>query len=177
MPFFVTVAPIAVHSVAPRRLHPATLPGPRVDSGVGLADRSGSLKPPASVHAGDWRLAVPKGTEETAELLDELGVPEEASVRSARKALREVDEGRRAEVFSAAMTYRKQSGKHPAFHLPETPVETPRNNPTNRRAETRRETSGNTCCPSGTPDIAVYALEVGRWWQAALVTEPTRVDQ
>ena len=54
--------------------------------------------------AGDW----PAGTGETANLLDRLEVPLEATVRTAQAALKAVDEGRRQLVIRAALTWRRE---------------------------------------------------------------------
>ena len=54
--------------------------------------------------ADDW----PAGTGETANLLDRLDVPLEASVRVAQAALRTVDEGRRGLLIQAALRWRRE---------------------------------------------------------------------
>lgn len=54
--------------------------------------------------ADDW----PAGTGETANLLDRLEVPLEASVRTAQAALRGVDEGRRGLLIQAALRWRRE---------------------------------------------------------------------
>jgi hypothetical protein len=55
---------------------------------------------------GDW----PEGTEATARLLDQLGVPIDASGRQAQQALRDSDQGRRSEIVRAAQRWRQKRG-------------------------------------------------------------------
>ncbi|HZK49000.1 MAG TPA: DnaB-like helicase N-terminal domain-containing protein [Thermoleophilia bacterium] len=52
--------------------------------------------------------AYPVGTTDTAELLDNLEVPLEASVRTAQEALKEAGEGRRQQVIRAALKWRRE---------------------------------------------------------------------
>jgi KaiC/GvpD/RAD55 family RecA-like ATPase len=64
---------------------------------------------------GSW----PAGTKETADLLDQLGVPEDHGYRLAASALKEASEPRRAEVIRAAVRYRRgrpTDGTHPGTH-------------------------------------------------------------
>lgn len=58
--------------------------------------------------AGDW----PDGTGETANILDRLRVPLDATTRAAQQKLREIDEGRRREVICAAMRWRKEQAEY-----------------------------------------------------------------
>jgi hypothetical protein len=64
---------------------------------------------------GDW----PEGTVETADLLDHLGVPLDASTRTAQKALRDAGEGRRREVIVAGQRWRNHPGNHSQLEMPE----------------------------------------------------------
>jgi hypothetical protein len=81
--------------------------------------------------AADW----PAGTAEVANILDRLGLPLEASVRTAGMELRKVDEGRRHELVSAALKWRREKaadqfrprgehrGEHPSEGVRGTPSE------------------------------------------------------
>lgn len=55
--------------------------------------------------ADDW----PAGTGETANILNRLKVPLDATARTAQKALRSVNEGRRTAVITAALRWRRES--------------------------------------------------------------------
>lgn len=54
----------------------------------------------------------PKGTQETAERLDKLSVPTDATVNQAQRALREDGEGIRRQVVSAAQKWRREHRTH-----------------------------------------------------------------
>jgi RecA-family ATPase len=54
--------------------------------------------------------ALPKGTDDAVTLLDQLGVPLDASTRAATRVLHDAGEGRRREVVVAAIRLRKERG-------------------------------------------------------------------
>lgn len=106
------------------------------DDGVKLTrthSRVGWVPPEVVLHRRDdplsYRLASggwPAGTRDVADLLDKLDVPLDGSRRAAERALRGAGEvGRRHEVVSAALKYRRQrlesdlagTGDHPGDHL------------------------------------------------------------
>lgn len=103
--------------------------------------------------AGDW----PKGTEETADVLDRLAVPLDASTRTAQGALKEAGEGRRRELVVAAQKWRNHPGNHSQIRLPEPSAEPPGENPMNTRAEPPPEPAGTN--PSGIPGTGSLSYE------------------
>ena len=97
---------------------------------------------------GDW----PEGTITLANVMDRLDLPLDASVRTAGTKLKEIDEGRRHDLVSTALKFRreraadafKKPGEHPGEHPPAEPLHSAAGSTGEQAAISLGNTAGNT---------------------------------